>query len=1083
MLSRALIRDALREVRNNPARFVSILAIVAIGAGLFVGIKAAAPNMKYTADQYYDAQNMMDIRVLSTLGLVQDDIAAIAATEGVRAVQAGYFADVITTVGGVEYVFRAHSLPETLAGDGDSTPMNLPKLVDGRLPAAPDECVVEANRNVSFPLGIGDTIELTSGTTAPVSDTLHHNRYRIVGTVVSPVYLTFDHGESSIGGGRVNLFLMVPHSEFAYPVYTEALITVQGARELDSYSAEYRSLVGRVVGRLQNLGEERAPLRLAQIKREAQAKLDEARSELDAERARYDQEIGAAEKKLAAAQDQIVSGQAALDARRQAFAEQIAASEETIRQFDAQLRSAQAVFEQSTSSYHRLLDQVATITNGAKQAKAQAEEALDAAVESIEQLQDLLDDDNLTDEQRSALTSVLGQQERIRDGAQSAIKASNRVVAAADKQVSKARSQLNSAKRQLAAARAQLDRAKAQLAAAKSKANAEFAAAQDRLDEARAEYEAGLAELATQKAEGAQKLADGERKLAAAQDQINRLSAPTWYVLDRTKLASYADYAATADRMDAIALLFPVFFFAVAALVCLTTMTRMIDEQRTSIGAYKALGYDRRAIAFKYVAYAALASAVGGTIGVAVGINVFPRVIFDSWAMMYQLPPMEQVPQAPLLVGAVLVSIVLVSATAYLGVRNELTAVPATLMRPKAPPPGKVIWLERIPELWRRLSFSQKVTMRNIFRYKKRFFMTVIGVAGCAALLVAGLGLSDSIGSIVHRQYGEILGQDISLRFTPTSTPVARTSVLAELGVDPLVSSTLAVSDVNATVKGPSSDFAASLVTPIDADDFGAFVSLRTREGQSPIALPAQGAVITEKLAAELGVGVGDMIAVDRGTGAYRQAVVAGIAENYIFHYIYLSPSAYREVFGADPECNGVFVKLAGHDRGAETALGTRLMGGGTVASVSYYSDAITKFKDTIKSLDTIIWAMVISAGLLAFVVLYNLTIINLSERTREIATIKVLGFFNREVSSYIYRENILLTIIGALAGLGVGVGLHRAIMVSIEQENVMFGNYVSGWTFVIAFLLTVAFGLVVSVFTYRKLTVVKMVESLKSIE
>ena len=1083
MLSRALWADTLREVRHNPARFVSILAIVAIGAGLFVGIKAAAPDMKYTADRYYDQQNMMDIRVLSTLGLVSDDISAIATTEGVEVVQPAYFVDVTTTVNGVEYVFRAHSLPPRATAAGEGTQLNLPRLVEGRLPSAPDECVIEANRNIPFPLGIGDSITVASGTTQDITATLKRSRYRIVGKVVSPLYLTFEHGESSVGGGRVNLFLLINASEFTYPVYTEALITVHGAKQLDSYSAEYRTLTNRVVGSLQNLGEERAPIRLAQVKREAQEKLDEAKADLEAERARYDREIASAEAKLAKALEQIISGRASLKAQREAFDAQVKASEDMISQFEAELVRAQATFTSSTSNYRKILGQVSTIVTQAERIQKQAQQALDGAIDSIADLKNLLDDDNLTDEQRAMLKSILDRQEQIRDDAKQVLSSTNRVVSAAKSQVNKAKAQLKAAQDQLNSARAQLNRAKSQLASAKVKARSQFAAAEKRLDDAQRRYDAGLAELEEKKAEGAKSLAEGEKKIAAAQDEIDRLSAPTWYVLDRSKLASYADYAATADRMDAIALLFPVFFFAVAALVCLTTMTRMVDEQRTSIGAYKALGYESWAISFKYVAYAALASLVGGVIGVTIGINVFPKVIFDSWAMMYELPPMEQVAQVPLLVGTVLVSVLLTTATSYFAVRNELTAVPATLMRPKAPTRGKVIWLERIPALWSRLSFSQKVTMRNIFRYKKRFFMTVIGVAGCAALLVAGLGLTDSIGSVVHRQYGEVLKQDLSVRFTATSTTEGRAGVLAELGTDTAVGSTLQVAEINAAVKGATDDLSATLISPLDPGRFGDFVTLRTREGQVPVPLPESGAVITEKLARELGVAVGDMISIDRGTGAFRQSVVTGISENYIFHYIYLSPSAFREVFGASPEGNAVLLRLNTDDRAAETALGTRLMATGDVASVTYYSDAVAKFKDTIKSLDTIVWAMIISAGLLAFVVLYNLTIINLSERTREIATIKVLGFFNREVSSYIYRENILLTIIGGLAGLGVGVGLHRAIMVSIEQENVMFGSFISGWSFLAAFGLTLLFGLVVSVFTYRKLTVVKMVESLKSIE
>ena len=1081
MLSRALVKDSLREVRNNPARFISIVAIVVIGSALFVGIKGAAPDMKYTADQYYDRQNMMDVRVLSTLGLAEEDVTAIAGAEGVESVQPGYFVDVTTNVNSYEYVFRVHSLP--VADGTDSAPLNQPKLVSGRMPTQLDECVIEASRNFPFPKTVGDTITVASGTASDISTVLGRSRYRIVGTVVSPFYLTFDHGSSEIGGGRIDLFMMVAAAEFKYPAYTEALVTVQGARELDSYSDGYQTQVNRTVGRLQNLGEERAPLRLAQIKADAQAELDAAKADLAAQRARYDKEIGAAEAKLADASDKLVAGRASLEAQRTAFDRQIATSATMITQFGAQITKSQALFDSSTSSYRKILAQADRIGTQVSQIRKQAQQTLDSADTTIADLEGLLQADNLTDDQRSVLRSAISRQQGIKQDAGTALASGDRVLASARSQVAKAKKQMNAAGSQLSSARGKLASAKRQLAAAKVEAKAKFAQAEAEIAAAQKQYDEGKAELAAKKAEGAQKLKDGEQKIAEAQDQIDRLSEPTWYVLDRTKLYSYADYAATADRMDAIAVLFPVFFFAVAALVCLTTMTRMVDEQRTAIGAYKALGYGEPAITFKYAAYAALASLIGGVVGVVVGINTFPRVIFDSWAMMYELPPMEQVPQYALLVGTVAVSVLLTTATAYLAVRNELTSVPAALMRPKAPKAGKIILLERVPALWSRLSFSQKVTMRNIFRYKKRFFMTVIGVAGCAALLVAGFGLSDSIGSIVPRQYGQILKPDLDVRFAPAATEADRAPVVSALAADAGVAGFLQVAELNATVKGPKDELAATLVVPLDLDRFPDFVSLRTRDGQVPLPLQQTGAVITEKLAGVLGVRIGDMIPIDRGTGVFKQVVVTGIAENYVFHYVYLSPDAFREVFGADAEPSAVFVKTAALDKDAETALGTRLMDLGHVASVTYYSDAVTKFAETIKSLDTIVWAMIISAALLAFVVLYNLTIINLSERVREIATIKVLGFFNREVATYVYRENILLTIIGALAGLVVGVGLHRAIMTSIEQDNVMFGSYISGWSYVIAFVLTVCFGVAVSVFTYRKLTVVAMVESLKSIE
>lgn len=397
MITRPLLWDSLREIRRHPARFFSILAIVAIGAGMFAGMKAVAPAMKYTADQYYDRQNMMDIRVLSTLGLDEADIEAIEAVEGVETVQPGYSVDVITIRDAAEFVLRVHSLPSS-AQDGDEY-LNMPRLVEGRLPSGPGEAVVELNRNVDFPIALGDTITVSSGRVEDITGTLAHSEYTVVGRIVSPYYLTYQREPSDIGSGRVHLFMMVEGSEFLLPTYTEALVTVAGTERLSSYSPEYRDAVEVVTSRLEDLGEERAEIRLAE---------------------------------------------------------------------------------------------------------------LEAA----------------------------------------------------------------------AAAAAQ----------------------------------AGLG------------------------NEVPPVIAPTWFVLDRDKLYSYADYAVAADRMDGMAALFPVFLFAVAALVCLTTMARMVDEQRTAIGTYKALGYRRSAIAFKYVLYAATASLLGGIVGVIVGLAVFPELLFNAWKMLYELP-------------------------------------------------------------------------------------------------------------------------------------------------------------------------------------------------------------------------------------------------------------------------------------------------------------------------------------------------------------------------------------------------------------------------------------------------------------
>lgn len=1080
MLTRALIRDTLREIVRSPARFLSIFAIVAIGAALFSGIKGTAPNMKYTADQYYDQYRMMDIRVMSTLGLVPEDIDAMRSVEGVESVQPGYFVDVATTVGSTQYVFRVHSLPAA-ATAGDAQYLDMPKLVSGRMPLNPGECVIETNRNVPFALGIGDTMTVTSGKAEDLSKSLKTSQFKIVGTVVSPYYLTFQREPSDIGSGRVNLFMMVSEQEFAYPVYTEALVSVAGARQLDSYSTEYSDLVDGVLSRLENLGTERASLRLASIKADAQAELDKGKAEFATKQADYDKQIADGEAQLTDASNQLAAGRATLDTEKQNYETQLASLDNAIAQLSSGVASGEKQYAAAKSAYDSAVSQLSSLNQQLASANVQLDTIRTGVANQVSSLQAQLADPALVEPQRSQVQAQLDLALQLQSLVDQTATTGGSLTDIAAGPLASAKSQLNAAASQLSSARTMLAQTKATRAELAATAPAKFAQAEDDLAAGQEKYEASKADFETKKGHGAKALTEAREKIIHAEDDIERLSEPTWYVLDRSNIYSYADYAATADRMDAIAALFPVFFFAVAALVCLTTMTRMVDEQRTSIGTYKALGYGSPAIAFKYVSYAALASVLGGIVGVAVGIRVFPRIIFDSWAMMYELPPMGETNQWPLLVVTVAAATLLITATSYWAVRNELRTVPATLMRPKAPKAGKVILLERFTPLWTRLSFSQKVTMRNLFRYKKRFFMTVVGVAGCAALLVAGLGLSDSIGRIVDRQYGDIFHNDVNVRLSPTISDDDEKAALAQLAADPAVDGALELAQLNATVKGPDTDIAATMITPLDETLFPSYVRLRDRLTQKPIALPASGVVITEQLAKQLRVGVGDRITAEVGSGPFKKLTVAAITENYLFHYIYLSKAAYTELYRTEPKATGLMIQLS--DVSAENRVGSALIQSGRAASVFYYSDASETFSETVKSLNTIVWAMIVSAGALAFVVLYNLTNINLSERIREIATIKVLGFRNREVAGYVYRESLLLTLIGGLVGLVVGIGLHRAIMASIEQDNVMFGDYVSGLSFALALGITMLFGVLVSLAMYRKLTGVKMVESLKSVE
>lgn len=1080
----SLLKDTFREIVKSPNRFLSIFLIVGLGTAFFAGLKAAAPDMKNTADLYYDNYNMMDIRVLSTMGLTDEDIEAMKAVPGVETVQPSYFADVVTTIHSNEFVFRVHALPAAALAAGSQEYLNKPKLVSGRLPEKSGECIIEESNAIDLGLQIGDTLSVSSGKKEDLTGILAKTLFTIVGKAVTPYYLTYDKDSSDIGSGKVNFFMMILSTDFSYPVYTEALVTVVGAKSLNSYSSAYSKLVEKTLNQLDNVVAERSEIRLAELKKMATDQLNEKKAELKASEEEFDTEIADAQNKLDDAQDKLVEGQATLESEKKSYETQIESAQKQIDDGEAELSQGQADYNDAVFKYNEAQAQYGGLLESLDQATAalnQIDADSQAQIDAIDSR--LATDTTLTEQQRVDFQSQKNTLLENQASARSGIAELNGLNNSAKTSMQDAKSQLDYAKARLDASRAKLDKAKADLAAAKEEAPVKFAEAEQQIADGTKEYDAAKIEFDTKKADGEEQIEDGKEQVIRAENQIELLSKPSFYVLDRNKLYSYADYASTADRMDAIAKIFPVFFFFVAVLVCLTTMTRMVDEQRGTIGTFKALGYSKAEIVFKYVNYAALASAAGGVIGVIAGIRIFPKLIFDSWSMMYTLPPISEIPQIPLMVLTVFAGIVITTVSSYAACNQELTTTPALLMRPKAPRAGKTILLEKIKLIWNHLSFSQKVTARNIFRYKKRFFMTIIGIAGCSALLVAGVGLSNSIGQIVDRQYRQTFTYNLSIRFIPTASEEEKEEVVQKLGRLPEIKSSLKATEINAKVKSGGEEIAMTLICPDNSEGFANYISLQDRTTRQKIQLPVSGLIITEKLSRELGVAVGDSVTVYNADEAVKKLEIAGITENYIFHYGYISREYYTEIFRFEPSYNSMLIKLNQPSKEMETALGSELIAMDQVASVVYYSDAAIKFEETIKSLDAIVLAIIGSAGLLAFVVLYNLTNINLSERIREIATIKVLGFYNREVAAYVYRENIILSLIGAACGLVLGIYLHRIIMSSIEQNGIMFGNYIAGTSFLFALAVTMAFSMLVNIVMYRRLKNIPMVESLKTVE
>ncbi len=653
-------------------------------------------------------------------------------------------------------------------------------------------------------------------------------------------------------------------------------------------------------------------------------------------------------------------------------------------------------------------------------------------------------------------------------------------LADAEKQLEEAKEQLNDARQELADGWQELEDGEREFEEEKAKGEEELQEAaweiadgEEKLAQARIDYQEG-------KEESDREIEDAKVKIEDAQRELDDLSLPKWYVWTRQNNPGYSSFEDDAAKVDAIAAVFPVFFIMVAALVCLTTMTRMVEEQRVQIGTLKALGYSKGAIMAKYLVYAVAASLLGSALGLSIGFRLFPLVIINTYRAMYVIPD----PLVPFHWDTALwctgAAVLCTGVSAFAACRRELAACPAQLMRPKAPKAGKRVLLEKLPFLWNRIRFIQKVTLRNVFRYKRRVFMTVVGIAGCTALMLTGFGLKYAIGAIVPKQYGEVFLYHGIAALDEVSQK-EKEEAGQRLREKALVQSAALAMQKTMDVTGGGQVKSVNLFVPQNPYDLEPYIALRQRQTQEPLILEDRGVIINEKLAKLLGLAVGDEITITETNGRPAKAQVTGIAENYTLNYVYMTPNLYKELFRSPPEYNLYLFNM--EDTSQESALSQELLKDDSILAVSYASDGNAKFKDMISSLNSIVWVLIASAGLLAFIVLYNLSNINVNERIRELATIKVLGFYDREVSAYIYRENNISTVLGIAAGLALGVVLEKFVIATAEVDIVMFAPDIPLWCFGMAAALTAVFTQIVNVLIHFKLKKVDMVECMKSVE
>ena len=1096
-----LVTDTLREVHHTFPRFLSLLVLSALAVCFLAGLRATAPDMKLSADAYFDQQNLMDLHIASTLGLTQEDVDAIAEEEGVASVQGAYTIDALVPMDNQEMVVKVLSY----SGEGD---VNQPALVEGRLPEGEDECLVEPLFLELSGLSIGDTISLDTGE-GDYADALSVEEVTIVGTANSPLYIALDRGSSTLGTGSVDAFLILPVESFTMDYYTDAYLLAEGASELETYSDEYEELVDQLAQQLEPLSKERSALRydeasqaisdaedeLAQAEEEANQQLTDAEAEITSSRQELDdakQQLEDAKKQLdsgeaqyAAGMEQLESGWQALDAASLELED----GKEQYEQGQTAYQAALALYQIQAAAVERQLETQAEL-EASTQARTQATQAaLQAATEAA--LEDPL--------------SYMEVYNRVYEETYQSVYDTAYAQAYAQAQENSSQWQeLQTSKAQLDQTKAQLDAAKAQLNQGEIEYRAgvrQLESSQRQLEDSREEldqgwedYETGLQqwedgekayqegyESYTQSRQEAEdQLKDGRKEVEQAKRDLTLLEDGEWYILDRNTNTGYVSYSMDADRIANLAAVFPLIFFLVAALVSLTTMTRMVEEQRTTIGGLKAMGFSRGNIAIKYVGYGFLSSVIGAVLGLAVGLTLLPWIICTAWSAMYTIGDIHYSFEAATSLLAAGAAVGTVTLAALLACFSTLAATPAQLMRPKAPPVGKRIFLERITPLWRKLSFHYKITLRNLFRYQKRFWMTVAGIGGCAALIVTAFGVRGSIMGVMEEQFDVLYHYTAQVGLVDEITPLELEEVEDTLSESGLVDDSLACRVETVTAQSESYTLDCYLQTTPSQEELSRFVELRHRTDDVPVTLPDDGAVITEKMASLLGVEVGDTITLD---GESRVTItVADITEHYVQHYIYVSDAYYETLFGEAPTANTVLVDFPVEESGAGE-LESQLVSLDGVSSLTLLSDTADTFSSSMESVDYAVILIIFCAAALAFVVLMNLTNINITERLRELATLKVLGFYNREVSAYIYRENAILTVFGVLAGMVLGKFLHQWLILTVEVDMVMFDRVLDLSSYLWAAVLTVVFSLAVNLTARRKLRDLDMVEALKSVE
>ncbi len=1138
-----------REISSSKARFISIMAIIFLGVAFYAGIKSSGPDLEMSISDYFDESRLMDSKIVSSLGLNENDLKLLQNNDKIEDYYATKSVDVNMTNTSNVVKFMEYT---------PDTDMNKLNVVDGRLPQNSGEIALDNEALKDNPnLKIGDTYTIQSDEDTEAY--FKKKSFKIAGFVQSPMHIDFlSRGTTTVGKGSIDYFAIINKADLDLDAYTEIYVKFKNTVNLGAYSDEYKDIMEENTEYLENLYSDRVVERVDEVKADAmeeinkgykeiadgkekiekaQKELDDGKEKLENGKKEYKDGVQKLNKELADGKQQIADGEKELkDAQKQINAKksEIEHGEKELEKGKQELDDAKQKFltqgidpTKSTSQYKSQIDGLDTMISTYNSLSSDIEQTAKSTKqgESIPPekigywkamiinpqlgLSDLTTSINALEQNPTDVQTALSISANIKSRTtelnknkskletlvagiieyQQGVKAyeENKATLKAGK------SQIEDAQKEIDKNKRKLEESKVELEEGGQKGKVELADAKQELEDAEQEIVDGQKEIDENK----KKLEDGRKELEDAEKELDeQLDGSKYYFFDREDNSGYSTYKSSIDSLDKIASVFPVFFFLVAALICLTTMTRMVEENRTEIGTLKALGYRDSEIAKKFIVYAMIATLAGSVLGVIVGCSILPRIISQAYSSSFALPSIKVKYYASYIIQSVLCSLICTVGASIVVLKQELHEQPSALMRVKAPKVGKKILLERITPIWKKLNFNQKVTFRNLFRYKQRMLMTILGISGCTAILIAGLALDHSTSSINDIQFDELTKYDAIVVFdegTKSGSGTVNKDVVDHnkaaqdkeyqdcLNNLKEYKSSLNVHQESVTfTKQGMNKQTAIMYVPEKVDEIDEYVVLQNRVSGEKYKIDDDGAVINEKLAILLGAKVGDEVVITDSDNNEYTIKVANIVENYSGHYVYLSPAYYKKVFNQEATYNAQLLNFKGkvkdEDKVAET-----IMDNDKVINVTLTSKIRSMSESADMSLIMIV--IIVASGSLAFVVLYNLININISERIREISTIKVLGFYDNEVDMYIFRENIILTFLGILVGCVLGKFLYKFLVSTAELDNMMMIPTVNYMSYLIAGIITMIFAICVMIMMHIRLKNINMIDALKSVE